>query len=207
MLKGIKNPPPRNERVTWCGPSALSIITGEDYETCRKAIAATQGNRPVMRVHNWQMIRVLHEWGFNTVSINYFGNEPTLAAWMREREPAEINALFLVQITGHYVVVQGRKACDSKTKEPVFLSKMPGRRARVEKVWKVAPAVDRSRERFVKEAERQGVSFQLDPQGTRLTIIAGRGKTFGGEKRVTFTRGVLWDMAASFLARHASGQR
>lgn len=60
----------------------------------------------------------------------------TLAEWMRtsKRDP---DAYYIVQVTGHYVLVKGRKFIDNHTKDWVFLRSAPWRRKRVEHVYKV----------------------------------------------------------------------
>jgi hypothetical protein len=134
-LHPVRNPPPRSRRVTWCGPAALSIITGLDYETCRSALTRI-GNRTIKGSYNHEMVAALRFFGY-TIEQDDYPSRPTLAAWTRRRKGDDATAMFLVNITRHYVVVQGRKACDNVTRTPVFLKDMRLRRSRVERVWKV----------------------------------------------------------------------
>jgi hypothetical protein len=60
----------------------------------------------------------------------------TLAAWLRFR--ADKSATYVVNTTGHYVLVVGRKFVDTGTRgEWVGIGKAPRRRSRVENVWQV----------------------------------------------------------------------
>lgn len=61
---------------------------------------------------------------------------PTLAAWLRTRP--DKCATYIINVTGHYVLVSGRKFVDTYTKgEWVNIGKAPHRRCRVVKVWQV----------------------------------------------------------------------
>jgi hypothetical protein len=60
----------------------------------------------------------------------------TFAAWLRQRKNKA--GTYLVNVTGHYVLVSGRKFVDTYTKgEWVNIGKAPHRRTRVVKVWEI----------------------------------------------------------------------
>jgi hypothetical protein len=60
----------------------------------------------------------------------------TLAAWLRQRPDRA--GTYLINVTGHYVLVVGQKFVDTQTRgEWVSLKKAPHRRTRVENVWQV----------------------------------------------------------------------
>ena len=66
-------------------------------------------------------------------------NPPTLAALLRYRTREQRSACLLIEVTKHWVVVQGNKFVDTKTKgQPVWTGDAPGRRKRVQAVWQVA---------------------------------------------------------------------
>jgi hypothetical protein len=76
--------------------------------------------------------------GFNLTSqftpVKHVG--PTLAAWLRTRP--DKSATYIINVTGHYVLISGRKFVDTGTRgEWVNIGKAPHRRARVVKVWRV----------------------------------------------------------------------
>lgn len=61
----------------------------------------------------------------------------TLAAWLRQRPNRA--GTYVVNVTGHYVLVVGRKFVDTATRgEWVSIAKAPHRRTRVENVWQVS---------------------------------------------------------------------
>lgn len=62
---------------------------------------------------------------------------PTLAQWLRQRPDRAGTSV--VNVTGHYVLIVGRKFVDTRSRgEWVSIAKAPGRRARVENVWQVS---------------------------------------------------------------------
>jgi hypothetical protein len=61
---------------------------------------------------------------------------PTLAGWLRQRPDRA--GTYVINVTGHYVLVVGRKFVDTATRgEWVSIAKAPHRRTRVENVWQV----------------------------------------------------------------------
>lgn len=196
MLNGVKNPP--KNTTCWCGPGALSIITGWDYETARQSFVRVTGKRSITRVYNHQMLKCLNEAGFRTIK-HCPDDNMTLAAWLKARPPEHMDKTFLVQVTGHYIVVRGRKACDNRTKEPVFLTKMHSRRARVQCVWEVYRPGYVSRERFVAIAKQVGVTFAVDSLGRKLTIKAPRGWGGGTWTTKVIDHGNYWEEGHKLL--------
>lgn len=62
--------------------------------------------------------------------------KPTLARWLAERP--DKSATYVVQVTGHYVLVSGRKFVDTHTRgQWVNIGDAPRRRKRVEHVWMI----------------------------------------------------------------------
>jgi hypothetical protein len=195
MLHAIKNPPKRTKM--WCGPSALAIITGEDYETCRYALSQISG-RPVMGVYRHDMATALWRFGYS-MDARTFEPGATLASWLRSRSAADAKTLFLVVLSKHYIVVQGRKACDNHTKEPVFIGDMRLRRARIQAVYEISELTNDCLEKLQKAVARVGGTYALDPTGKTVTVRAKRGKTINGWTSRTFTRGDAVQMATSYL--------
>lgn len=60
----------------------------------------------------------------------------TFAAWLKQR--LDKAGTYLVNVTGHYVLVSGRQFVDTYTRgEWVNIGKAPHRRCRVEHVWRI----------------------------------------------------------------------
>lgn len=132
-------------RARWCGPSAVSIITGLPYMSSLELLKRERFKRGgyidrssvvVKGTNNEEMRMALFNAGYVLRPI-HFRYGITFARFLRERRPDLVNETILVEATEHYMVCRGRKAADSKTGDPVFLSKMPGRRMRIERAWLV----------------------------------------------------------------------
>lgn len=148
----FKTPPSRGKgKRYYCGPFAICAITGKPYETSVKPAINDYRNRPlhlgILGMTNGQVQGVLRQYGYwldreflHTNKYDredYDGKVPTLAHWMRKRKGYQLKSLYLVEVTHHYVLVQGRKFIDNHTEKPVFIRQAPHRRARVRRVWEV----------------------------------------------------------------------
>lgn len=128
------------ERV-WCGPAAVCIITGCSLQEAKEGYYVVRGVRRVARVHLSETREVLRRKGYLLVPEYQSHAGRTFAAWLREREPEDVNDLHLVRLTGHYVVVKGRRMVDNHTRVPVFIRRAPHRRRRVRDVFRVVEIV------------------------------------------------------------------
>jgi hypothetical protein len=125
-------------RSTWCGPAAISIITGCGYDCAVDLMKSVSGRPMIKGVYNGWMLQALRRLGYDCGTPEEFTDwRPTLAWWLRTRDPEDMQTTYLVNVTHHYVVVRGRKIADNKTTVPVFLRQYPRRRARVIKAWKI----------------------------------------------------------------------
>jgi len=126
----------------WCGPSALSIMTGRTVNHCAKLIAWERNTRigwfswykgkgsskQVKGVDNSEMKRALSKMGFimerveiprhhhrhQVMSINPDPFVmPTLHRYMRERGGSDWKAVMLVEVTGHYLVINRDTVSDN----------------------------------------------------------------------------------------------
>lgn len=141
----------RSERSNkFCGPAALALITGRPVD---EMVAIVKSYRwksyrrdsrwPVKGMRNKEMVEILFNCGFDIVKMashvdKQYGTEPTLAKWLRLtrviRNPRPTLA-FLVNVTGHYIVVCGRKIYDNHNPDGVFLRQYRHRRVRVKNAW------------------------------------------------------------------------
>jgi len=153
-----------NGSRTWCGPAALSAITGWPVEKAVEKIKQTRWKqtketasffgrsvddykdpfRAVKGVSCATMGTALYMAGYRVKTLERYGlkpdavppsKQPSLAFWFRKR--ADRNAMCLVNVTGHFIVVKGNKFVDNCYVEPTFISKAPHRRVKVRHVYKV----------------------------------------------------------------------
>lgn len=149
---------------SWCGPYAMTVLTGWDYEKCEEAIRKVRDDtgrlvfggsrgtrfesdsrdpfgrsRPVKGTFAHEIARALGSLGFSMggfISCRDMSKRgvsacPTFAKWTKTRGPL-INEWLLVNVTGHWVVVKGKKVWDATTEAAgSFLSKFGNRRIRV----------------------------------------------------------------------------
>lgn len=129
-------------RTNWCGPSAISIITGKPYSTALELLKegrapGYKGNGPLVKgTGSWEMRRALNKLGYRVVDLR-LAPDQTFAAWTRERAPAEVKDMTLLVVGNHWVVVQGRKACCGIVKKPTFIRSMRKRRGRVTEAYRI----------------------------------------------------------------------
>jgi hypothetical protein len=131
----------------YCGPTVVACLTGRSLSEVLDVIRAGRchptdslGRKaPVRSTYSGELIAAFRTFGWRVVEAHRFRtNPPTLARWLRSRSPAERAQTFVVEVTGHWVAVSGRKVVDTFTKgKPVWLKDAPDRRKRVHRTWTV----------------------------------------------------------------------
>lgn len=125
----------------YCGPSALSIITGRTTTEAATRVRYFTGKRAVTGVDARTLLAVLEDWGYTAVPLHAVpkGQGPTLAAWLKDT-PRPAGKVFLVCAGWHWQVISGRRYACGRTAggKPVSIrDKRVKRRARVSHVWEV----------------------------------------------------------------------
>jgi hypothetical protein len=139
----------RNERSnTFCGPAALSLITHKHVDNCVKEIHAlykrdgflSGGRRRSVRgVSRFEMLQVLTRLGYDAQVLPVV-DKPTLVSfrrWLRERG-TDAKRIYLLNVTGHWMVMRGIKLFDNANPEGVTFGKYTKRRRRVQRAWVIA---------------------------------------------------------------------
>lgn len=142
-LSGVKF---RGEgRMVYCGPFAASAITGKYVEDIENKINEHRKRSPGTKItttYNHDITYALKKLGYRVeYEREHYEKHPcpTLARWMRERDNLE--ASYLVLVTGHWVAVKGRKFVDTFTGLPVFLRAAPHRRKRIQIVLRIEASI------------------------------------------------------------------
>jgi len=116
--------------------------------------------RSVKGMSNTEMLRVLLRMGYDNTgvcSLNGYNMKtlagpeyivvpkvitaPTLVAfmrWLKKQPQWNAKKTYLINITGHYIVMKGIKLFDNRHPEGIFFGKYGHRRARVKYAWEVA---------------------------------------------------------------------
>lgn len=156
------------EGPLWCGAAALAATTGLPTSEITRALMCASHTKltDVKGVSPWQMKSAAKILGYELVEMRRFEakrlppeqygrqnqsgryvydditTRPTLAAYARKHREDFKEYPVIVNVTNHFVTLYGRRGCDNHTKDVVFLTKMPFRRARVITVWQVIPRIE-----------------------------------------------------------------
>lgn len=146
MLHEVEN---NSNGKAWCGPTVVASITGRDIARVKALIKKRRGDNDAVKGTYWSdLAYALAHYGYRRREKLYpktgkaakgWGRQdlPTLAQWLREKRDPD--AYYILDVGRHWVVVHGRKLCDTYTKgKPVFTGSAPHRRRRVREVHVVA---------------------------------------------------------------------
>lgn len=129
--------PTKNGKPFYCGPWAIAAVTGESQDRIEGMVQCHRGTRkPVRGMWRSEVIWVLRSLGVGTRSFEYpVCSRPTLARWLDESR--ESSRQYIVNVTGHWLSVHGRRICDHHGLLPI--EQYPNRRKRVCCVIEVRP--------------------------------------------------------------------
>lgn len=132
----------------WCGPSALSMLTGRSINHCAKLIAQRRNSwgwyrgkgtsKQVKGVDNHEMFRALEAMRFTYTPVTIRRTSgfrmPTLRHYMAGRGGQPWKEMMLIEVTGHYVVACRDIVSDSHQQD-VHYSEHCNRLMRVKRAW------------------------------------------------------------------------
>jgi hypothetical protein len=108
---------------------------GERIEDAVEYVSNTWWKGPGHSIQAWRPPSGIDMGGSAMTPVKLIG--PSLASWLRQRPDRA--GVYVVNVTGHYVLIAGRKFVDTGTRgEWVSIAKAPHRRTRVENVWQVS---------------------------------------------------------------------
>ena len=129
----------------YCGPAAISAITGKTVEELGlQKVTSMHDNyvTSVLREHGFKTRGVVfmkksfertrqdpwwHEWTHNEVVFN----GPTIAAFLRDRTPEQRRSMMLITAAHHYVLVERDWLVDNNYPNGIDIADYPYRRRRV----------------------------------------------------------------------------
>lgn len=136
-MSTIKLHPVNRGKNKWCGPAALSILTGENTDDCARFMRSISGQKRAMGFHTWVLCQALRKLGIVSITISRYGVgrhvRPTFAQWRRQFRPVDVT--YLIVVGCHFAIVQGRRYVCSHVNKLVRLSQAPRQRARVTEVY------------------------------------------------------------------------
>ncbi len=126
-------------RNNYCGPCALAYVLGSDPGSAAALLRRMSGKRSIRGVSNSLLMQAIWAAGVKTrlafpiIPVP----RPQLRSWLATREdPA---ALYIVNITHHYIVVHGDQMFDNRFHLGKPLEKCPYLLRRVVNAWMVLP--------------------------------------------------------------------
>lgn len=143
----------REDSNSFCGPAALSLLTGKHVDKCVEEIHIFRNVYYGFRRHavrgmtNQEMRSVLARMGFSInpvfhaqIASNFRGSTTIVGVmrWLKRQPGWNPKKKYLINVTGHYVVMKGIKLFDNKNPNGVFFGKYNHRRIRVRQAWEVS---------------------------------------------------------------------
>lgn len=139
----------------YCGPAALSIVTGMDTGSAARLIRKLDGRALVKGTLPYQMGRAYEACGIRMLRVKVKPSEkvvirtfkgktskddrPTMTQWLRDSKNIRTaGRVFLVLAGHHWQIISGRRFCCGKVREIISITdKRANRRARVEAVYEL----------------------------------------------------------------------
>lgn len=132
MLHAIQHD---NKSKLWCGPAAIATVTGAPTSAIHRIARIESGRTKIASMNTYLLIKVLAALGYRMVT-QIAGDNLTLAAWAKRYRAMYAKRPVIVNVTGHYVTLCGRRFIDNHTRDGwVPIGDAPHRRARVKQAW------------------------------------------------------------------------
>jgi len=134
----------RGAKPGWCGPAAISAITGRSRQCANAWMLFDQSRMPNCEVRGStpdEVRRALRHLGYVMLAPSHVEGKPTLAQWLRGRTASQRTWTYLVIAANHWIVVRGNKAVCGLTGKKVPTSKAKKRRGRVVAVYPIAEQI------------------------------------------------------------------
>ena len=140
----IQTPTGKNR---WCGPAALSILTGMTTDDASRLVRSITLKSKCTGMHWNEMLVALMQCGFQCVRRphRYKGNNRiTLSRWVKENK-SNLSLqrtggykTYLISAGYHFQIIQGPMYVDNHVKEPVFFDEIKkGKRRIVRRVYQL----------------------------------------------------------------------
>ena len=133
-------------RNSYCGPAAISTVAGVTTdEAARIRHERRPCRRPVRGCHYREVLHALSLLGYvckPAADVEYTrAQRPTLKQWLAERASEDTSQVFLVNVTGHFIVIRGSILVDSHYRNGELIEDVGGLRRRVKRAWKLTKSV------------------------------------------------------------------
>lgn len=105
------------DKTKWCGPTALSIITGRTLKYCHNKLARLEFKKPryLKGVSNYSMLCALSNMGYKHERVQVIPGRTTLRRYVEEIQSTdEFRSVMLINVTSHYVVLHKGMVADNR---------------------------------------------------------------------------------------------
>lgn len=135
-----------NKPKAWCGPSAVSTLTGMPLVRATEILTRIAGCTYEELEGVWQeeTILALYEAGYRCEPLDIAGrypettHGPTLDRFLRDRRVDEVVTPLLIEISGHFVCSHFSYCNDNWTLRPREIKAFPKMKRLVKRAWKVS---------------------------------------------------------------------
>lgn len=135
---------PEKGRRWYCGPFAFSAITGHRFEETRRRLNMARGkpaNRGITGFPVNSLLFALRESGYKAIEVENNNSlptreQPTFGEWV-DLNGVYPNEVYLVLVTGHYILVDSGYVLDNHTNHRVHAAYAPHRKKRVKRAWRI----------------------------------------------------------------------
>lgn len=180
-LHAVNHGTKATDKNRYCGPSAISAVTGLTTGEAARLIRSINGKASVKGTHASELVAAFAKCNIEVSSVSCVSGESTLGQWLKDSRQLRGDDVYLVSAGHHWQLVQGSKFVCGITREVVSQKdRRVKRRAKVKSVYRLTatgkitkPAVakkpkttvDRSYLEFRKYCNDQGVTYQIARDG------------------------------------------
>ena len=126
----------------YCGPAALSILTGCDTQQAAALLRLVSGKPSIKGCRTTDLLDAVERLGYNSqwsaprpAGVEH--GKVSLAAWLKQTRDSRGSGTYLLVAGHHFAVIEGRRYCCGLTGKPVPFKSIPHRRAQVTEVRKI----------------------------------------------------------------------
>lgn len=165
----------------FCGPAALSVLTGRNTDECAYAISCVNGQYKVKGVTTPDLVKAADRLGFNLREVQVPGRSLFMVASILSHAEGQ----YVVVVPKHFVVIEVKdgsiQLCDNHTKQPIKLQNSARLSQKVEQVLKAEakPYVAPPREvdsNYVAEYRNNRIQIERNikySDGTERSVVMG----------------------------------
>lgn len=180
-LHAVNHGTKATDKNRYCGPSAISAVTGLTTGEAARLIRSITGKASVKGTHASELIGAFAKCNIEVLSVRCVSGESTLGQWLKDSSQLRGDDVFLVSAGHHWQLVQGRKyVCGLTTEVVSQRDRRVKRRAKVKSVYRLTAsgkiekpaaaekpkaAVNESYLEFRKYCKDHGVTYEIARDG------------------------------------------